>query len=357
MAMPLVSHAYAAATPLLFALPPETAHRLGVQALRVAQRWPGGAALAVLDRLCATRDPRLAVDAFGLRFPNPVGVAAGLDKDGSAPAALAALGFGMVEVGTVTPLPQPGNPRPRMFRLPEDTAIVNRLGFPSAGATAVRARLWPWRDGLPGGAVLGVNLGKNADTPIEEAARDYVATFDALHDLARYVVINVSSPNTPGLRALQTRDALARLAGAVVARRERVRATTGRHVPVLVKISPDLSTTGLADVVLAASDAGIDGLIATNTTITRPGLRSTLGHEAGGLSGAPLRDRATEVLRWLVREAGPRLPIVAVGGIMNPDDVCARLDAGAVLVQAYTGIVYRGPGFAGEACTAVASRR
>jgi dihydroorotate dehydrogenase len=313
--------------------------------------------LALLDRLFATRDPRLAIDAFGLRFPNPIGLAAGLDKNAEAPAAFAALGFGMVEIGTVTPKPQAGNPKPRMFRLPEDDGLINRMGFPSGGAAHTRNRLWPWRHGLPGGAVLGVNLGKNASTPVDEAAQDYVATFDALHDLVTYAVINVSSPNTPGLRALQTRDNLLRVASTVVARRDLARTKTGRRVPILVKISPDLDEAGLADVVGAALDASIDGLIATNTTLMRPALRSTNSHETGGLSGAPLRDRATQVLRWLVREAGARLPIVAAGGIMGPDDVMARLDVGAVLVQAYTGVVYAGPGFAGQACASLMAHR
>lgn len=356
MTSPVFANVYHVARPLLFSLPAEDAHRIGLQALRIAQRLPGGVGLALLDRLFAIRDPRLAVEAFGLRFPNPVGLAAGLDKDAEAPGAFAALGFGMVEVGTVTPKPQTGNPKPRMFRLTEDDGIINRMGFPSGGATVARNRLWRWRRGLPGGAVLGINLGKNADTPVEEAARDYVATFDALHDLAGYAVVNVSSPNTPGLRALQTRDNLTRLASTMVARRDLARTKTSRHVPILVKIAPDLDEVGLADVVGAALDAGIDGLIATNTTLARPALRSASRHETGGLSGAPLRDRATQVLRWLVREAGTRLPIVAAGGIMVPDDVTARLDVGAVLVQAYTGVVYAGPGFAGEACGALMAR-
>ena len=357
MALSFGASAYRAVRPWLFSLPAEEAHHLGLQALRVAQRLPAGVGLALLERLFAIRDPRLAVDAFGLRFPNAVGLAAGLDKDAEAPAAFAALGFGMVEIGTVTPRPQPGNPKPRMFRLTEDEGLINRMGFPSGGTTHVRRRLWPWRHGLPGGAVLGINLGKNATTPVEDAAQDYVATFDALYDLAQYAVINVSSPNTPGLRALQTRDNLTRLASTVVARRDLARRQTGRRVPILVKIAPDLDEHGLADVAGAALDSGIDGLIATNTTLSRPAIRSAGAHETGGLSGAPLSDRATHVLRWLVREVGPRLPIVAAGGIMNPDDVMARLDVGAVLVQAYTGVVYTGPSFAGDACAALLRHR
>ena len=308
----------------------------------------------MLDRLFATRDPSLAVEAFGLRFPNPIGLAAGLDKDADAPAAFAAIGFGMVEVGTVTPRAQPGNAKPRMFRLPEDDALVNRMGFPSGGATLARNHLWPWRHGLPGGAVLGINLGKNAATPVEEAARDYVATFDALHDLARYAVINVSSPNTVGLRQLQARQALEELL-AHVARRRDALAAGGRRVPVLVKLAPDLNDSELDDALEALLAAGMDGVIATNTTVSRPALRSPHAGETGGLSGAPLAARSAGFIRAIIQRTQGRLPVVAAGGIMGPADARARLDSGALLVQVYTGLVYAGPGLVQQIVREMAS--
>ncbi|MSQ42610.1 MAG: quinone-dependent dihydroorotate dehydrogenase [Chloroflexi bacterium] len=339
--------------PLLRQVDPETAHRRALQALHVSECIPGQLGIQLLERAFAVRDPRLAVNAFGLRFPNPVGLAAGLDKDAHAPGAFAAIGCGFVEIGTVTPLPQPGNPRPRMFRLIEDAGIINRLGFPGVGVERVRARLWKWRDGLPGGAILGINIGKNAATPLEASTADYVAVFDAIYDLAGYVAINVSSPNTQGLRTLQARDALTTIAGAVIARRERARQGSGRRIPVLVKIAPDLDEASLAAVIEACRDTGVDGLIATNTTTDRAGLVSHHRGETGGLSGAPLSNRSRAVLDWLVREAGSSLPIVSVGGIMTAEDARQRLDAGATLVQVYTGMVYAGPALPGAICRAL----
>jgi dihydroorotate dehydrogenase len=237
-----------------------------------------------------------------------------------------------------------------MFRLIEDAGLINRLGFPGVGVERVRARLWKWRDGLPGGAILGINIGKNSSTPLEAATTDYVAVFDAIYDLAGYVAINVSSPNTQGLRTLQARDALTTIAGAVIARRDLARRAIGRRIPVLVKISPDLDEPSLAAVIEACRDTGIDGVIATNTTTNREGLMSRHRGETGGLSGAPLSNRSRTVLDWLVREAGSNLPIVSVGGIMTAQDARQRLEAGATLVQVYTGMVYAGPALPGAIC-------
>jgi dihydroorotate dehydrogenase len=347
------------AWPLLSRLDPETAHHAVLRLLALAQRAPQ--ALAVIERLYAVRDPRLAVEAFGRRFPNPVGLAAGLDKDAQAPAAFVALGFGAVEIGTVTPRPQPGNPRPRVFRLPDDRALINRMGFPSAGAARVRMRLLRTPRPLPGGAVLGVNLGKNADTPLEQAAADYLAVLETLSDLAGYAVVNVSSPNTPGLRHLQERQALEALLRALAARRDAIaQRPNGTRLPLLVKVAPDLSWEQLAAVVEAVTATGCDGIVATNTTVSREGLtapQAPAAGEAGGLSGEPLRRRSTEIVRWLARETGGRLPIVGAGGITHPDHALEKLDAGAVLVQLYTGLIYAGPQLPGRICRALLDRR
>jgi dihydroorotate dehydrogenase len=345
----------------------ERAHELVLGFLALAQRTPS--VLPLLERLFAVRDPRLAVTVAGVRFPNPVGLAAGLDKDARAPAAFAALGLGAVEVGTVTPRAQPGNPRPRVFRLPADGALINRMGFPSRGAAGVRAALLARvpRPGfrapgsapfpLPGDAVFGVNLGKNAGTPLGDAPRDYVAVLDALHDFAGYAVVNVSSPNTAGLRDLQERRALEGLLGAVVARRDSLARTTGRRVPLLVKVAPDLDQAGLGAVLEAVDATGVEGIVATNTSLSRDGLTDPRQAEPGGLSGAPLRRRSTEVVRWLVRETGGRLPVVGVGGIAHPDHALEKLDAGAALVQVYTGLVYAGPALPGRIARALLARR
>jgi dihydroorotate dehydrogenase len=337
-----------AAWPVLARLDPEDAHTLVLRLLALAQRTPG--ALALLERLVAVRDRRLEVEAFGLRFPNPVGLAAGLDKDARAPAAFAALGFGAVEVGTITPVGQPGNPRPRIFRLPEHGALINRMGFPNAGAARARSRLRATPRPLPGGAILGVNLGKNAQTPLESAARDYVAVLDALHDVTDYAVVNVSSPNTQGLRSLQERRALESLLGAVAARRDSLAASAGRRVPLLVKVAPDLTWEQLDAAVEAVDATHLDGIVATNTTLSRDGVSGPRAGETGGLSGAPLRARATEVVRYLARATNGRLPIVGAGGIAAPEHARDKLDAVATLVQIYTGLIYQGPGLAAAVC-------
>lgn len=322
---------------LLFRLDPERAHALALGAVRVAGAVPPLRAL--LRALYGV--PDRPVQAFGLTFPNPVGLAAGYDKDGLGWRGLACLGFGHLELGTVTPLPQPGNPRPRVFRLTEDRALINRLGFPSRGADFLVQRLLRRRRG---GVVVGVNIGKNRETPLEAATADYVALLERFATLADYLVVNVSSPNTVGLRRLQARDVLEGLLKALVAaRRPYVEGRAGA-LPLLVKLAPDLSAAELDDALDAVLAAGLDGVVATNTTLARDGLRSPRAAETGGLSGAPLAARSTAVVRAIHDRTGGRLPVIGVGGVAGPDDVRAKLDAGATLVQVYTGLVYEGPG-------------
>lgn len=319
-------HRLAAA--LLRLLPPEAAHRLTIRAL----------AAGLVSPLKAHADPALAIRLWGRDFPNPVGLAAGFDKDAEAVAACLRLGFGFVEIGSVTPRPQPGNPRPRLFRLAEDGAIINRMGFNSRGLGFAAARL-ARRDRAAG--IVGANLGKNKDSP--DAAADYAAGARALAPLADYLVINVSSPNTPGLRALQGRAALSGLVAAALA--ARAEAVPAAPPPLLLKIAPDLTAADRQDIAAVALESGIDGLIVSNTTIARAaGLASRHAGEAGGLSGRPLRDPARAVLADMYRLTGGRLPLVGVGGIADGTDAYARIRAGASLVQLYTAMVYQGPG-------------
>ncbi len=322
---------------LLFLLPPEGAHEASLLLLSNAEEVELG---SMLDRFYRPRRQR-PVELMGLTFPNPVGLAAGYDKDGRVWRTLSRLGFGHVEVGTVTPQPQPGNPKPRVFRLEADRALINRLGFPSQGADAVRARLVGMK---PHPMILGVNLGKNKATPNEEAGQDYVRLVGVFAEVADYLVVNVSSPNTPGLRELQRGEPLRALLRQVVAARDGERERIARRVPVLVKLAPDLGDADLDDALGAVADAGIDGVIATNTTISRDGVHGPFVQETGGLSGAPLTGRATAMIRAIRQRSGDDLPLIAVGGIMGTDDARARLDAGANLVQIYTGLVYGGPG-------------
>jgi dihydroorotate dehydrogenase len=324
--------------PLLFTIEPETAHDLTLGALRLAGavsplNW-------VISRIF--KAPDRPVEAFGLKFRNPVGLAAGYDKDGVALRGLGALGFGHVEIGTVTPRPQAGNPRPRVFRLVEDRAVINRMGFPGKGADSAALRLTGKR--RPSNFVLGINLGKNKDTPLEEAAGDYVQLMRVFAPLADYLAINISSPNTVGLRRLQGREMLDDLLVEVASERRAQTVTLNRLVPVLVKLAPDLSDGELDDAVDVILERGMDGIIATNTTLGREGLKSRQRDESGGLSGAPLRMRSEAVLGRLVKRLEGRLPVVSVGGIMTPDDARRRLDMGAALIQVYTGLVYAGPG-------------
>ena len=326
--------------PLLFKLPPETAHEFALHALSL------GLGPAALRRIAAGQTARAhfgELPRFGLSFKNPVGVAAGFDKNGLVARQLAALGFGFVEVGTVTNLPQPGNPRPRLFRLPLDRALVNRQGFNNEGADALARRLARTRPDC----VLGVNIGKSRVVPVEEATADYLASFETVRPHADYVTVNVSSPNTPNLRELQRADLLGELLGALQRRnRELAGMEGGRSVPLLVKIAPDVNAGDLELLVEAARGAGVAGIIATNTTVARAGLRTDAARVAalgeGGLSGAPLRERSTRVVAALRRLTRGTLAIVGVGGIFNAEDAWEKICAGAGLVQLYTGFVYEG---------------
>ena len=320
--------------PLLFALPPETSHRVALAALRTFGALPGG-------KLRHAGGTRL----LGLEFANRIGAAAGLDKDGVAVAGLARLGFGFVEVGTVTPRPQLGNPKPRLFRLTEDEALVNRLGFNSCGADAVAANLRRLRAGA--GVPIGVNIGKNRDTPLAEAAADYVVGLTALYDFADYFTVNVSSPNTPGLRDLQAAPATAALIGELCGVRNELavrREGGSRAKPLLVKLAPDLAPQDLEATAVAALEAGAAGFVAGNTTLARPAtLRSGSAGQAGGLSGRPLLPLAIDAVRRLRAGIGDGPVLIGVGGIASATDARAMLDAGADLVQVYTALVYEGP--------------
>ncbi|MBK1718886.1 quinone-dependent dihydroorotate dehydrogenase [Thiocystis violacea] len=323
--------------PLAFRLDPELAHRL---TLGLLSRWSAVFA-GRLDRHDIARHPSLSVEAMGLSFPNPIGLAAGLDKDAEAVPAWQSLGFGFVEIGTVTARPQPGNPRPRLFRLVRDEALINRMGFNNAGAEAVARRLERLRArGLPE-VPLGVNLGKSKVTPAEQAADDYRQSFERLGELADYVVVNISSPNTPGLRDLQRVDEVARLLEAIQGPNQRL----ARPRPILVKLAPDLADADAIDCARATLEAGGAGLILTNTSIRFEGLISPTEGLSGGLSGRPLLARSTELLASVREAIGPEPVLIGVGGIMDPEDALAKLKAGANLVQIYTGLIYRGPGF------------
>lgn len=336
-----MTNLYSLLRPLIFRLQPEQAHAASLALLRLAGATSPGRSL-----LSACFRPRLSgpeVRAFGLVFPNPIGLAAGYDKDGLGWRALACLGFGHLELGTVTPRPQPGNPQPRVFRLVEDRAVINRMGFPGRGAAYLARRLAGKR---PKGLILGVNIGRNKLTHNEDAAADYLSLLETFAPLADYLAVNVSSPNTPGLRELQDRAALTDLLQTLHARRLQIAAASGKSVPILVKLSPDLSSPALDGALQAALDASMDGIIIGNTTLNRDGLRSPLAVETGGLSGAPLAALNTALVRETVRRLAGRLPVVASGGVLTPADAQAKLDAGAVLVQVYTGLIYHGPGLA-----------
>jgi dihydroorotate dehydrogenase len=322
---------------LFFSLDPEQAHRFALNALELLQ-------VSSVAPLSPPSDPRLSQELWGLRFPNPVGLAAGYDKNAQVPLAWPALGFGFAELGTVTAKAQAGNPKPRIFRLEKDAALINRLGFNNEGTTAIAQRLAKL---LPPGRShpipLGFNLGKSRVTPLEEAVDDYVESCERLFPFADYLVVNVSSPNTPDLRKLQESERLGRLLEALLVTTRRLAAQARvQPKPVLVKIAPDLLDEEVTEIARVSQAAGVSGLIATNTTITRPALRSPSSEE-GGLSGRPLAKRALEVLRILFRAVEGKLPLIGVGGIFSAEDAYARIRAGASLVQIYTGLIYEGP--------------
>ena len=329
--------------PALFRLDPEVAHQLALRGLNSIHAL--GLNGIVAGRIAD--DPRTVM---GLAFPNPVGLAAGLDKNGECIDGLAALGFGFIEIGTVTPLPQPGNPKPRLFRLPQANAIINRMGFNNGGvdalvANAERARFR---------GILGINIGKNAATPIEQAADDYLACLRKVYAHASYITVNISSPNTKNLRQLQQQDALNDLLSQLKAEQQRLADIHGKYVPIALKISPDLEAEQIVQIARLLMQHRIDGVIATNTTLSREGVADLPhGAEGGGLSGAPVRHKSTAVIRKLAAELQGALPIIGVGGILNGADAAEKIDAGAALVQIYSGLIYRGPALVGEACAAL----
>jgi dihydroorotate dehydrogenase len=321
--------------PLLFSLDPETAHHFAINCLRLASRLP-----SALRLLNSFEPPAKPVHLFGLTFRNPVGLAAGFDKNGGALPAWAALGFGFVEIGTVTAKPQPGNPPPRIFRYPEQKALINRLGFNNDGADVVADRLRRLRESRRWPQIpVGINLGKSKVTPLEGASDDYLYSFRLLSPLADYVIINVSSPNTPGLRSLQEHEALSGLLSAIREENRRARK------PVLLKIAPDLSPSDLEAIVAACEANEISGIIATNTTLDHSSIASTQD-QAGGLSGAPLREKSTDAVRFI--RSRSQLPVIASGGIFDAQSAREKLNAGAQLLQIYTGYIYRGPGLLRE---------
>lgn len=324
---------------LLFLLPAELSHEWGLKGLRLLH------ALG-LGGLLRQQVPTVPVEAFGLRFANPVGLAAGLDKNADYIDALGALGFGFVEVGTVTPKPQPGNPRPRLFRLAKEHAIINRMGFNNLGVdhmvSQLKRRQWK--------GIVGVNIGKNLTTKVEEAVNDYLHCLQKVYPYADYIVVNLSSPNTPGLRSLQFGEQLAALLNTLQQECVHLATLHQRKVPLLLKIAPDLSPDEIAGIAATVKQAGIAGVIATNTTLSRAGVEGNpLAAQAGGLSGAPLTQSSTHVLQQLSSELAGVMPVIGVGGLMQGSDAVAKRNAGAALVQVYSGFIYRGPALIAEA--------
>jgi dihydroorotate dehydrogenase len=339
---------YSLARPLLFSLAPEKAHDLTLPALRFA-------ASAGLTNLLPQPgpDPRTVM---GLIFPNPVGLAAGLDKDGAYIDGLAALGFGFIEIGTVTPRAQPGNPKPRMFRLPEAQALINRMGFNNGGVDAFVRNVQASRFYQEQRGILGLNIGKNADTPIERATDDYLYCLDKVYPYAAYVTVNISSPNTKNLRQLQQASEIDALLSALKMAQSQLADKHGRYVPLVLKIAPDLDDEQIDTIASALLRHRIDGVIATNTTITRDAVQGlTHANETGGLSGAPVRDLSTRVIRALHQVLQGEIPIIGVGGILSGADASEKMAAGASLIQLYTGLIYRGPELVVECASACAS--
>ena len=323
--------------PLLFLLPAEKAHHFTFSLVRILHKIPGVA--AINRALFKVNDPRLKRTFFGIDFPNPIGLAAGFDKDAKLYSELGNYGFGFIEIGTLTPKGQPGNPQPRLFRLRADEALINRMGFNNGGVEEAITRLKAERGDL----IVGGNIGKNKITPNEEATQDYLKCFEALFAYVDYFVVNVSSPNTPNLRELQDREPLTKLLNALQVENK----AKEKSKPILLKIAPDLTNEQLDDIVGIVADTGIDGLIATNTTIDRSGLNDTTDSlesiGAGGLSGKPVRSRSTEVIRYLHEKSNGAFPIIGVGGIYTAEDAIEKLKAGASLLQVYTGFIYEGP--------------
>jgi dihydroorotate dehydrogenase len=337
---------YALARPLLFALDPETAHNLTLPALRRANAL----GMTGLVKKPAP-DPRTVM---GITFPNPVGLAAGLDKDGAYIDGLAALGFGSIEIGTVTPRPQAGNPRPRIFRLPSARGVINRMGFNNGGVDAFVANVQASRFYQEKQGVLGLNIGKNADTPIERAAEDYLHCLRKVYPYASYVTVNISSPNTKNLRQLQDASELDALLAQLKGEQSRLADEHGRYVPLALKIAPDVDADQIRDIGAALLRHGIDGVIATNTTLSRRDVeRVRHGNEQGGLSGAPVFDLSNIVIRALRKEVGDAVPIIGVGGILSGRDAKAKIKAGAQMVQLYSGLIYRGPALVRECAQAL----
>ncbi|MDB5262138.1 MAG: dihydroorotate dehydrogenase [Adhaeribacter sp.] len=323
--------------PLLFQIDPEAIHTFSYSALKTAFKLPLAKKLG--EQAFCVRDARLERKVFGLTFPNPVGLAAGFDKNALLVDEVAQFGFGFIEIGTVTPRPQPGNDKPRLFRLPADQALVNRMGFNNQGVGVAADRLRYRKNNI----IIGGNIGKNKNTPNEDALQDYSYCFEALYDVVDYFVVNVSSPNTPDLRALQDKEPLQALLAAL----QQQNAAKAARKPLLLKIAPDLNQNQLDDIIQIAIDTGLDGIVATNTTISRDGLKTSQANleaiGAGGLSGKPLRDKATEIIRYLRLHLPVHIRIIGVGGIMTPEDATEKLAAGADLVQLYTGFIYEGP--------------
>lgn len=324
--------------PILFKFQPESVHNFTMNYLSVLQKIPG--ALCVISTMRSTPKKDLSREVFGIKFPNPVGLAAGLDKNAEAFDSLGAMGFGFVEIGTLTPKPQPGNPLPRLFRVVQDQAVINRMGFNNRGVADAVKRLKKRKTNV----IIGGNIGKNKVTPNENAGDDYEICFNELHPYVDYFVVNISSPNTPNLRELQDKGPLKELLARLMA----LNAQKTVQKPILLKIAPDLTDSQLDDIIEIVQETGIAGIVATNTTIAREPLTADpkrieeIG--AGGLSGAPLKNRSTEVIRYISKKTGGKLPIIGVGGIMSADDALEKLEAGASLIQLYSGFIYEGPG-------------
>ena len=338
---------YALARSCLFCLDAERAHDLGLTSIEAAYRTG-------LHSLLAAKTVALPTTVFGIEFPNPVGLAAGLDKNGAHIDALGSLGFGFIEIGTTTPRAQPGNPKPRMWRLPEHQAVINRLGFNNDGVDALVRNV----ERTKFSGVLGINIGKNKDTPNDNAVSDYLFCLERVYARASYITVNISSPNTQGLRDLQEEETLKRFIGTLRDAQEKLAAKHRMRKPMLLKIAPDLALSELDGIASVLLDARVDGLICTNTTIERSGLHGARhAEETGGLSGKPLFERSTTVLREMAKRLDGKIPLIGVGGILSGADAAAKIDAGATLVQFYTGMVYRGPDLISESVDALRTAR